>query len=114
MGLEGVVRAFRYSPEAPGKQFLGAILECDDGREWVISYDEQSPFHAFAGRRVRVCGAQSAEVPGLLVVSPESRLRAAHASYRQALEAATMHAVSAIEIVFSVSRRLPMHPRVTA
>lgn len=54
--LEGIVRASRYDPELQGKQFLGAIIECSDGQEWVIDYDEQSPFHAFAERRVLVSG----------------------------------------------------------
>ncbi len=54
--IEGVVRASSYARDAPGKQFLGAIIECSDGTEWVIDYDEQSPFHAFAGRRVLVSG----------------------------------------------------------
>ena len=53
--LEGVVRAYRYTPDG-GKQFLGVELECSDGRQWIISYNEQSPFHAFADRRVLVSG----------------------------------------------------------
>ncbi len=54
--LEGTVRASRYQPAIEGKQFLGVIIECADGREWVIDYDEQSPFHAFADRRVVASG----------------------------------------------------------
>ncbi len=54
--LEGIVHASRYDPTAQGKQFLGAIIECADGEGWVIDYDEQSPFHAFAGRQVVVLG----------------------------------------------------------
>jgi hypothetical protein len=54
--LEGIVRASRYDPSAPGKQFLGAAIECDDGTVWVIDYDEQSQFHAFAGRHVVTFG----------------------------------------------------------
>ncbi len=54
--LEGIVRASRYDPGSQGKQFLGAIIECADGKEWVIDYDEQSPFHAFTGRHVVVSG----------------------------------------------------------
>jgi len=54
--IEGVVRASGYTREAPGKQFLGAIIECSAGTDWVIDYDEQSPFHAFADRRVLVSG----------------------------------------------------------
>jgi hypothetical protein len=53
--LEGVVHASRYG-HGQGKQFLGAAIECSDGTVWVISYDEQSPFHAFAGRQVVVSG----------------------------------------------------------
>jgi len=54
--FEGIVHASRYVPSAQGKQFLGAIIECSDGRQWVVDYDEQSPFHAFAGRQVVVSG----------------------------------------------------------
>lgn len=54
--FEGVVRAFRYDPGAQGKQFLGAMIECADGSEWVIDYDEQSPFHVFADHQVLVSG----------------------------------------------------------
>jgi hypothetical protein len=54
--LEGVVHASRYDPGAQGKQFLGVAIECSDGKVWVIDYEEQSPFHAFAGRHVVVSG----------------------------------------------------------
>src|SRR5450432_1341217 len=54
--IEGVVRASSYARDAPGKQFLGAIIEGSDGNDWVIDYDEQSPFHAFADRQVLVSG----------------------------------------------------------
>jgi len=54
--LEGVVHAFRYDPNVPGKQFLGAAIECSDAKVWVIAYGEQSPYHAFAGRQVVVSG----------------------------------------------------------
>jgi hypothetical protein len=53
--LEGIVHAHRYDPDASGKQFLGAAIECRDA-VWVIDYEEQSPFHAFAGRRVVASG----------------------------------------------------------
>ncbi len=33
-----------------------AIIKCSDGAKWVIDYDEQSPYHAFAGRRVVASG----------------------------------------------------------
>ena len=54
--LEGIVHASRYDSSARGKQFLGTGIESSDGKVWVIDYDEQSPFHAFAGRRVVVFG----------------------------------------------------------
>ena len=54
--LEGIVHASRYVPGVQGKQFLGAIIKCSDGWEWVVDYDERSPFHAFADRRVVVSG----------------------------------------------------------
>jgi hypothetical protein len=54
--LEGIVHASRYDPSAQGKQFLGAAIECSDGKVWVIDYSEQSPFHVFAGRQVVVSG----------------------------------------------------------
>lgn len=54
--LKGIVHASSYEFGAQGKQFLGAAIECGDGRMWVIDYDEQSPFHAFAGRQVVVLG----------------------------------------------------------
>lgn len=54
--LEGIVHTFAYHPNAQGKQFLGAAIECSDGKVWVIDYREQSPFHAFAGRQVVVSG----------------------------------------------------------
>lgn len=54
--MEGIVDASRYDPDAPGKQFRGAGIKCSDGKVWVIAYEEQSPFHAFAGRHVVVSG----------------------------------------------------------
>jgi hypothetical protein len=53
--LEGIVHGFQSFSLLEGGEFP-ALLECDDGAEWVISYGEQSPFHAFAERRVRVTG----------------------------------------------------------
>jgi len=35
---------------------LVTSIKCSDSTEWVIDYDEQSPYHAFAGRRVVVTG----------------------------------------------------------
>jgi len=54
--LEGIVHASRFDPISPGKQFLGAAIECSDTKLWVIDYEEQSPFHAFGGRQVVVKG----------------------------------------------------------
>jgi hypothetical protein len=54
--LEGKVHASRYDPGAPGKQFLGATIQCSDGTVWVISYGEQSPYHLFADRQVIASG----------------------------------------------------------
>jgi hypothetical protein len=66
--LEGVVRAYRYTA-GRGKPFLGVKLECSDGKVWIISYDEQSPFHAFADRRVLVSGEQYQPKKGSFIVS---------------------------------------------
>jgi hypothetical protein len=54
--LEGIVRASRRDPDGQGKQFLGAAIECSDGTVWVLTYQEDSPFHTFADRRVMVSG----------------------------------------------------------
>ena len=54
--LEGIVHASHYVPGAQGKQFLGVTIVCTDGKDWVIDYDEQSPFHVFADRQVVVFG----------------------------------------------------------
>jgi hypothetical protein len=54
--LDGIVRAHRYDPSSQRKQFLGAKMECRDGTKWVLDYNEQSPFHLFANRRVTVSG----------------------------------------------------------
>ena len=53
--FEGVVSASHYDFDAPGKQFLGAVLECSDAA-WLLAYDEESPYHAFADRQVVVEG----------------------------------------------------------
>jgi len=47
--LTGIVHAHR------GGEFP-AIIACSDGTEWVISYGEQSPYHAFADRKVVASG----------------------------------------------------------
>jgi hypothetical protein len=54
--LNGVIRAQEYVPSEDGKQFLGAIVDCTDGTQWVVDYEEQSPFHLFANRRVVASG----------------------------------------------------------
>jgi hypothetical protein len=54
--FEGVVIASRYDADAPEKPFLGAALECGGDAVWILSYGEQSPYHAFAGRHVAVEG----------------------------------------------------------
>jgi hypothetical protein len=53
--LEGIVHASRPAHRLDGGEFP-AIIECSDGTEWVISYGEQSPFHAFADRKVVASG----------------------------------------------------------
>jgi hypothetical protein len=52
--LEGIVHA-PGSFSAPGGPIVASI-KSRDGAEWVIDYDEQSPYRAFAGRRVVVAG----------------------------------------------------------
>jgi len=54
--IEGIVHARNYEDRVLGKYFLGATLEGNDGKDWVISYDEQSPFHPFAGHKVVATG----------------------------------------------------------
>jgi hypothetical protein len=54
--LEGIVCAPRYHSDGRGKQFLGTVIECSDGRVWICDYAEQSPFHLFDGRRVEALG----------------------------------------------------------
>jgi hypothetical protein len=51
--IEGIVHGHRG-----GKQSLPGptTIECSDGKQWVVDYNEQSPFHAFAGRHVLVSG----------------------------------------------------------
>jgi hypothetical protein len=52
--LEGIVHApGSFSPRTGP---VVATIKCRDGAEWVIDYDEQSPYHAFAGRRVVASG----------------------------------------------------------
>lgn len=61
--LEGIVHALHYDPSAEGKQFLGAAIASNDGNVWVIHYDEQSPFHPFAGRQVVAFGETYKPLP---------------------------------------------------
>jgi hypothetical protein len=75
--IEGVVRASSYSRDTPGKQFLGAIIECSDGKDWVIDYDEQSPFHAFADRQVLVSG-EPYEPKGQMLIGRRGKLGIGH------------------------------------
>lgn len=76
--LEGIVRASRFNEKSVGKQFLGAIIECDGGRRWVIDYDEQTPFRAFAGHRVVASGEPyepESEGQHLIGRGPDNHLR---------------------------------------
>jgi len=86
--IEGIVRASRYSREGQGKQFLGATIECSEGKEWVISYSEQSPYHVFADRRV-VASGESYEPEGQRLMSREGTLGHFSVSTMRLLEAAT-------------------------
>lgn len=52
--LEGIVHAPGCFSARTGP--VVATIKCRDGAEWVIDYDEQSPYHAFAGRWVVVSG----------------------------------------------------------
>jgi hypothetical protein len=52
--LEGTVNAAGHITADCGP--LVTTLMCPDGARWVIDYDEQSPYHAFAGRQVVVSG----------------------------------------------------------
>ena len=52
--LEGTVQAPGHLTARRGP--LVTSIKCPDGAEWVIDYDEQSPYHAFAGRRVVASG----------------------------------------------------------
>jgi hypothetical protein len=52
--LEGIVLAPGCLSARKGP--VVAEIKCRDGAVWVIDYDEQSPYHAFAGRRVVVSG----------------------------------------------------------
>lgn len=56
--LEGIVH-LRHTALV---QWLGAELECSDAR-WFIAYSADSPYHAFAGRRVMVSGEPNEREP---------------------------------------------------
>jgi hypothetical protein len=63
--LEGIVHApGSFSAEAGPRV---ASIESPDGAEWVIDYDEQSPYHAFVGRQVVALGF-SCEPPAQHVI----------------------------------------------
>jgi hypothetical protein len=52
--LEGTVHAPGHITARRGP--LVATIKCPDGAKWVIDCDEQSPYHAFSGRRVVATG----------------------------------------------------------
>lgn len=52
--LEGTLHAPGHITARCGP--LVTKINCSDGAEWVIDYAEQSPYHAFAGRRVVATG----------------------------------------------------------
>jgi hypothetical protein len=52
--LEGTVHAPGHNTIHQGP--LVTTIQCPDGAEWVIDYDEQSPYQAFAGRQAVVSG----------------------------------------------------------
>jgi hypothetical protein len=58
--LEGIVApggiTARHDP-------LAATIKCPDGATWVVDYDVQSPYHAFASRRVVASGFPCAPPP---------------------------------------------------
>jgi len=69
--LEGIVHGFQSFSSLEGGEFP-VFLECNDGTEWVISYGEQSPFHAFAERQVVVTG-QPYKPTGAYVIGTSRR-----------------------------------------
>lgn len=52
--LEGTVHAPGHFTARNGPRV--STIKCSDGARWVIDYDEQSPYHAFVGRRVVATG----------------------------------------------------------
>jgi hypothetical protein len=54
--LQGIVLSQRYNRALEGKQFLGVAIQDDEGNVWVVDYEEQSPYHAFARHRVVALG----------------------------------------------------------
>lgn len=52
--LEGLVHA--PGSFAPRQGPVVTEIKCPDGAVWVIDYDEQSPYHAFVGRRIIASG----------------------------------------------------------
>jgi hypothetical protein len=53
--LEGVIDSPARESAGGGKDFLGAILECEH-EHWVLTYQENSPFRPFHGRKVALSG----------------------------------------------------------
>jgi hypothetical protein len=76
--LEGITQVSRPIPGSVGKPFCGVIIKCDDDKEWVVSYDEQSPFHAFADRRVVVSGEPFEPKKGQYLVSGRGPRKLGH------------------------------------
>ena len=72
--LEGIV----YAPgsRSARKGPVVAKNKCRDGAVWVIDYDDQSPYHAFAGREVVVSGVSCAgpaqKVIGVTGITPQT------------------------------------------
>src|SRR4051794_37422048 len=71
--LEGVIAA--PGPE-PGEKPFGAILECER-EEWVLSYEENSPFRPFHRRKVGLSGKPYTP-KGQHLIDPGSRLPLNH------------------------------------
>src|SRR5262249_7004463 len=52
-------KELRFEAFVRAYQGLGAFvteIKCIDGTRWVIDYGKWAPYHAFADRRVLVCG----------------------------------------------------------
>jgi hypothetical protein len=77
--LEGILRAYRRDSRFEDKPFLGAEIECKDGTLWIITYEEDSPFHRFADRQVVVSG-EPYEPTGQHLISDGGKLGHFHVS----------------------------------